>query len=76
MKLVFDCRYTRIGRHDGISRYTASIVTELGKLHEVTMLVSDTAQLDMLPPLPWVKVASPTSVLEPLVARRRLERHV
>ncbi|MGA0565886.1 glycosyltransferase family 4 protein [Rathayibacter sp. KR2-224] len=70
MKLVFDCRYTRIGRHDGISRYTASIVTELGKLHEVTMLVSDTAQLDMLPPLPWVKVSSPTSVLEPLVARQ------
>jgi glycosyltransferase involved in cell wall biosynthesis len=70
MKIVFDCRYTRIGRHDGISRYTASLVSELGKLHEVTMLISDPAQLDMLPDLPWSRVSSPTSPFEPLVARQ------
>ncbi|MGN6200708.1 glycosyltransferase family 4 protein [Humibacter sp.] len=68
MKIVFDCRYTRIGRHDGISRYTASLVEELGKLHDVTMLINDKAQLDMLPDLPWSLVSSPTSVREPLVA--------
>jgi glycosyltransferase involved in cell wall biosynthesis len=68
MKVVFDCRYTRIGRHDGISRYTASLVEELGRLHEVTMLISDAAQLDMLPALPWSLASSPTSVREPLVA--------
>jgi glycosyltransferase involved in cell wall biosynthesis len=70
MRIVFDCRYTRIGRHDGISRYTASLVTELGRLHDVTMLVSDRAQLDMLPELPWSLVSSPTSAREPLVARQ------
>lgn len=70
MRIVFDCRYTRIGRHDGISRYTASLVTELGKLHDVTMLISDHAQLDMLPDLPWSLASSPTSVLEPLIARQ------
>jgi glycosyltransferase involved in cell wall biosynthesis len=70
MKVVFDCRYTRIGRHDGISRYTASLVEELGRLHEVTMLISDAAQLDMLPALPWQLVSSPTSPREPFVARQ------
>ncbi|WP_353809939.1 glycosyltransferase family 4 protein [Agromyces sp. SYSU T00194] len=69
MRVVVDCRYTRIGRHDGISRFTAGIVAELAKLHPVTMLISDRRQLELLPDLPWVVVGSPTSVLEPLVAR-------
>jgi len=68
VKIIFDCRYTRIGRHDGISRYTARMVTELGKLHPVTMLISDTRQREMLPDLPWVLGPSPTSAREPLVA--------
>ncbi|WP_426515226.1 glycosyltransferase family 4 protein [Diaminobutyricibacter sp. McL0618] len=70
MKIVFDCRYTRIGRHDGISRYTAGLVTALAKLHPVTMLISDHRQLDMLPDLPWELVSAPTSANEPFVARQ------
>jgi glycosyltransferase involved in cell wall biosynthesis len=69
LRIVFDCRYTRIDRHDGISRYTAGLVTELGRLHPVTMLISDHRQLAMLPSLPWQLVGAPTSVFEPLVAR-------
>jgi len=68
VSVAFDCRYTRIGRHDGISRYTAGIVTELAQLTDVTMIISDERQLEMLPDLPWVKVSGPTSVREPLVA--------
>jgi glycosyltransferase involved in cell wall biosynthesis len=68
VKIVFDCRYTRIGRHDGISRYTASLVAELGALHEVTMLISDPRQLELLPDLPWSRACAPTSAREPLVA--------
>ncbi|GAA1508823.1 glycosyltransferase involved in cell wall biosynthesis [Agromyces terreus] len=68
MKIVVDCRYTRIGRHDGISRFTAGIVSELARRHPLTMLISDRRQLDMLPDLPWQLVSSPTSVREPLVA--------
>jgi len=68
VRIVVDCRYVRIGHHDGISRFTAGIVTELGKRHPLTMLVSDHRQLDMLPPLPWQLVSSPTSPREPLVA--------
>ncbi|KQQ95278.1 mannosyltransferase [Leifsonia sp. Leaf325] len=69
MKIVFDARYTRVDHHDGISRYTANLLTELAKLHPVTMLISDHRQLAMLPDLPWQLVSSPTSAAEPLVAR-------
>ncbi|MEO7018390.1 MAG: glycosyltransferase family 1 protein [Leifsonia sp.] len=70
MKVVFDCRYTRIGRHDGISRYTAGLVGALAKRHAVTMLISDHRQLEMLPDLPWELIDSPTSIREPWVARQ------
>ncbi|MET3567914.1 glycosyltransferase involved in cell wall biosynthesis [Leifsonia sp. 563] len=69
MRILFDCRYTRIGRHDGISRYTAGLVTALAKRHPVTMLISDHRQLELLPDLPWELIPSPTSMGEPWVAR-------
>lgn len=78
MKVLFDCRYTRVERHDGISRYTAGLVTALAQLTPVTMLISDERQLAQLPDLPWHRVSGPTSVREPLVARqvRRLRPDV
>lgn len=69
MKIIFDCRYTRLGRHDGISRYGARLVEELSKLHPVTMLVSDERQLEMLPDLPWIMGTDPTSAREPWISR-------
>lgn len=69
MKIIFDCRYTRLGRHDGISRYGARLVDELSKLHPVTMLISDERQLDMLPDLPWIMGTDPTSAREPWISR-------
>ncbi|CAD5997908.1 glycosyltransferase family 1 protein [Agreia sp. COWG] len=68
MRVVFDCRYTRIGRHDGISRYTAGLVTALASEHDVVMLISDLRQLEMLPDIPWHMTSAPTSVREPFVA--------
>ena len=62
MKLMVDARYTRIGFHDGISRYTASLLGALKTLIDtgdeaatdldLTMIISDERQLDMLPDLP------------------------
>lgn len=69
MKFIFDCRYTRLGRHDGISRYTAGVVEAFSRLHPVTMLISDERQLEMLPDLPWIMGTDPTSVREPWIAR-------
>lgn len=68
MKILVDCRYVRIARHDGISRYSARITEALARLHPVTMLIHDERQLSMLPDLPWEKIGAPTSFLEPLVA--------
>lgn len=68
MNFLFDCRYTRLGRHDGISRYGARLVEAFSKLHPVTMIISDERQLEMLPELPWVIARSPTSLLEPWVS--------
>ena len=75
MKLLFDCRYTRLQRHDGISRYTAGLVSALARLQPLTMIISDERQLALLPDLPWVLEPSPTSAGEPWISRRlnRLE---
>ncbi|MBM7504791.1 glycosyltransferase family 4 protein [Agromyces aurantiacus] len=70
MRIVFDCRYVRIDHHDGISRFTAALVAEIGRRHPVTMLISDHRQLAKLPALPWELVSSPTSPREPWVARQ------
>lgn len=70
MKILFDCRYTRFERHDGISRFTAGLVGALAKLVPVTMMISDERQLRLLPDLPWLKGPSPTAITEPWVSRR------
>ena len=70
MKILFDCRYTRFERHDGISRFTSDLVRALARLTPVTMIISDERQLALLPDLPWVKGPSPTAITEPWVSRR------
>lgn len=70
MRLIIDARYTRTTHHDGISRFTASLIEALSRHHDVRMLISDPAQLPMLPAVPYAQVTSPTSPLEPLVALR------
>lgn len=74
MRVLFDCRYVRTERHDGISRFSAELVARLGQRADVTMLVHDPAQLAMLPDLPHVLGPSPTGPLEPLATWRM--RHV
>ncbi len=74
MKVIFDCRYTRFVRHDGISRYTAGLVEAFSRLHPVTMLISDERQLAMLPDLPWVMGRPGTSALEPFIGILSINR--
>ena len=74
MKVIFDCRYVRFARHDGISRYTAGLVDAFSRLHPVTMLISDERQLIILPDLPWVMGRPGTSVLEPFIGLLSINR--
>lgn len=80
MRLFIDARYTRLGHHDGISRYTASLLEALQALQaeghpqlpdtfDLAMLISDPRQLAHLPQLPYYQVSSPTSALEPRVCQ-------
>ncbi|NCT90808.1 glycosyltransferase family 4 protein [Cellulomonas sp. APG4] len=75
MRALVDCRYVRVGRHDGISRFTVGLVTELAWLLPVELLVSDERQLDHLPDLPWHLISAPTSWREPFVARQVRRLH-
>jgi len=71
LRIGIDCRYVRIGRHDGISRFTAGVVAHLPERHDYTLLVHDERQLASLPSdLPWALLPAPTDAGEPLVARR------
>lgn len=70
MRLFIDCRYVRTRVHDGISRYTASLVQAAAGQAEITMLIHDPDQLAMLPDLPHLRISSPTSAAEPFVSRQ------
>ncbi|KQO64809.1 glycosyltransferase family 4 protein [Curtobacterium sp. Leaf261] len=71
LRIGIDCRYLRIERHDGISRFTASIVEHLPRRHDYVLLVSDDRQRVWLPDdLPVERISAPTSALEPFVARQ------
>ncbi|MFD5278067.1 glycosyltransferase family 4 protein [Pseudarthrobacter sp. NPDC058362] len=69
MKIIIDARFTRIGHHDGISRYGASLIAATARIAEVSMLISDTRQLGMLPDVPYTVINSPLSPRELFVAR-------
>jgi glycosyltransferase involved in cell wall biosynthesis len=68
VRVLFDCRYTRTDRHDGISRFSSELVRALAERHPVEMLISDERQLNLLPDLPWHKISPPTSLWEPWIA--------
>lgn len=70
MKIVIDARFTRTDHHDGISRYGASLIAATAKVADVSMLISDTRQLGLLPDVPYTLINSPLSPLELFVARR------
>ncbi|MBP1300283.1 glycosyltransferase involved in cell wall biosynthesis [Curtobacterium sp. 1310] len=70
LRIGIDCRYVRIGRHDGISRFTAGVVAHLPDRHDHVLLVHDERQLASLPDgIPWERIPAPTDAGEPLVAR-------
>lgn len=70
MKIVIDARFTRTDHHDGISRYGASLIAATAKVADVSMLISDTRQLALLPDVPYTLINSPLSPMELFVARK------
>ncbi len=70
MKIFIDARFTRTNHHDGISRYSASLITAVSKIADVSMLISDPRQLALLPDVPNTLISSPLSPAELFVARK------
>lgn len=74
-RFVIDARYVRVGRHDGISRYTTGLCHGLANILEsrpdldVELMVSDPRQLDKLPDLRWFMGPDPVSAGEVLTGR-------
>ncbi len=65
MKVFVDARWTRTDHHDGISRYGASLASELHKLMPITLLIHDKDQLKLLPSgIPYIIVNHPLSLAE------------
>ncbi|WP_350271282.1 glycosyltransferase family 1 protein [Brevibacterium sp. CBA3109] len=75
IRVFFDARFTRTTHHDGISRYGSCLLAALLKAVrrtdiEVTAIINDEAQLDLLPDCAWVKLNSPTSPQEIFMGRK------
>jgi len=67
--IFFDARYIRIDHHDGISRFSVGLLTELAKVNRVVAIISDHRQLELLPTgIEHHKIHSPTSWQEPFTA--------
>ena len=76
IKVGFDARYIRTDHHDGISRFSSRVGSELHRLVssrndiEVTFLINTQDQARLLPPGASVElISSPTSSREPWVSR-------
>lgn len=70
MKLVFDARYIRTDHHDGISRYSTQLLHAVEELTRddpkvrLSVLISDPAQLALVPEVPHLKGPPVTSAAE------------
>lgn len=71
MKLFFDARWTRTDYYDGISRYGAGVIQGLlENKADVTLIICDKQQLDMLPECKYILVNHPVHWREFLLPRR------
>ncbi|MFM6962667.1 MAG: glycosyltransferase family 4 protein [Micrococcales bacterium] len=71
--LYFDARYIRVGQHDGISRFSAGLLTALFETHQVIAIISDDRQLAHLPAgIKFEKLNDPTDAIAELSVARKL----
>jgi len=69
--LHFDARFIRLDHHDGISRFSAELITALAKKVRVVAIVYDLRQLDFLPKgIEFIVLNNPESPSEFYIARK------
>ena len=72
MNIFIDARWVRTDYHDGISRYTAGVVSGFKDNNiPITILIHDIKQLNLLPAdIPYVMVNYPVSFKELFIAKK------
>src|SRR5690625_51469 len=71
MRFFMDGRYIRTDYHDGISRFSHSLIHAVAEFIQPTVIIHDQAQRALLPEgVETVFLHPPTSLREPLAARR------
>lgn len=71
MRFFMDGRYLRTDYHDGISRFSHSLIHAVAQQANPIIFISDPAQRALLPDnVESVELHPPTSALEPFAARR------
>ena len=69
MRFFMDGRYIRTDFHDGISRFSHSLIHAVAQLTTPTIIIHEPSQRDFLPPnVEVVELHAPTSAREPLAA--------
>src|SRR5699024_11190003 len=69
MRLFMDGRYLRTDYHDGISRYSYSLIHAVAAMSDPTVIIHTNAQRELLPDnVDAVEFHAPTSAREPLSA--------
>lgn len=75
MRFFMDGRYIRTDYHDGISRFSHSLIHAVAALQPITVMICDEQQRALLPDnVEIITLHEPTSALEPFVARQ-LNKH-
>lgn len=75
MRLIFDCRFIRQDHHDGISRFSSELFTEISKLVPTIALVCDRRQLEVLPEgTEYILGNDPTDAIRELFIARLLNK--
>ena len=71
MRLFMDGRYIRTDYHDGISRFSHSLIHAVAQQAQPTVIIHDPKQRELLPDhLEVVQLNDPTALVEPLAAQK------
>lgn len=69
MRFFLDGRYIRTDYHDGISRFSHSLIHAVAEICPITVIIHNSQQQDFLPKnVEVVNLHDPTSIFEPLAA--------
>jgi glycosyltransferase involved in cell wall biosynthesis len=75
VSFFFDCRFIKVGQHDGISRFSAELFARVSNQVRVTAIINDPRQLEKLPEGVAHLIANdPKNAIQEFLLPRRLNK--